>query len=102
VMVDTGAGSIMVESPALFRDPGAATARFETGAGDVILLVDDQVSMLLDFSSGSGRVRSPRALAGRIERIGPRGERRYRVGGESSRVTVDTGAGDVILRLARE
>ncbi len=101
VKVDTGSGTISIDSPALFRDPGAAVARFDTGSGDVVLQVDDKVSMLLYFSSGSGRVRSPRALEGRIERVGREGEeRRYRIGGDASHVTVGTGSGDVVLRLA--
>jgi DUF4097 and DUF4098 domain-containing protein YvlB len=103
VTVDTGAGSIEVASPALFRDPASTKARFDTGSGDVILLIDEKVSMLLQFSSGSGRVRSPRVLADRIERLGDRGDRRYRIGGGgASQVTVDTGAGDVVLKLAGE
>lgn len=99
VEVDTGSGSIRVDSPALFKDP-AARARFETGSGDVILMIDEQASMLLDFDSGSGRVESPRALAGRLERIGDHGAGRYQIGAGESHVEVDTGSGDVVLRLA--
>jgi len=102
VSVGTGAGSIQVESPALFRDPAAVKARFDTGSGDVILFVDEQVSMMLQFKSGSGRVRSPRALAGRIERLGDPEDRRYRIGGAASQVLVDTGAGDVVIKLVDE
>ena len=102
VSIGTGAGSIQVESPALFRDPAAVRARFDTGSGDVILLVDERVSMMLQFKSGSGRVRSPRALEDRIERVGDREERRYRIGGAASQVLVDTGAGDVVLKLVGE
>jgi DUF4097 and DUF4098 domain-containing protein YvlB len=100
VSVDTGSGRITVESPALFREPLAVDASFDCGSGDVVLVVDEEVSMLLDFSSGSGRVRSPRALADQIERIGRRSDRRYRIGGSDSRVSVDTGSGDVVLKLA--
>jgi DUF4097 and DUF4098 domain-containing protein YvlB len=102
VTVSTGAGSIQVESPALFRNPAAAKARFDTGSGDVILLVDEQVSMVLKFDSGSGRVRSPRALEEKIERLGTPEERRYQIGGSASQVTVDTGAGDVVIRLVSD
>jgi hypothetical protein len=99
VEVDTGSGSIRVDSPALFKGP-AARARFETGSGDVILMIDEQASMLLDFASGSGRVESPQALAGLLERIGNRGAERYQIGAGESHVEVDTGSGDVVLRLA--
>jgi len=100
IEVGTGAGSIQVDSPALFRGPAAARARFETGAGDVVLTIDDEASMLLDFDSGAGEVTTPLSFAGRLEREGGRDARRYRIGAGASHVEVDTGSGDVVLRLA--
>lgn len=99
VEVGTGSGSIQVDSPALFRGPSAAHARFATGAGDVVLTIDDEASMLLEFS-GPGEVESPDALASRLERVGDRNDRRYQIGAGASRVEVETAAGDVVLRLA--
>jgi DUF4097 and DUF4098 domain-containing protein YvlB len=99
VEVGTGSGSIQVDSPALFRGPAAARAHFATGAGDVVLTIDDEASMLLEFS-GLGEVESPDALASRLERVGDRNDRRYQIGAGASRVEVETGAGDVVLRLA--
>jgi DUF4097 and DUF4098 domain-containing protein YvlB len=98
--VGTGSGTIRVESPAIFRSKPGADATFETGSGDIVLLIDPDVSMLLDFESGSGKVKSPRSLEGRIERVGPEGSRRYRIGEGASRVRAETGAGDVVLELA--
>lgn len=99
ITVDTGSGTVLVESPDLFRSPAMTEASFDTGSGDVILVVDKEVSMYLDFS-GSGRLRCPRSLSDRLERIGRRDDQRYRFGEGESRVSVDTGSGDVILRLA--
>jgi hypothetical protein len=99
ITVDTGSGTVFVESPALFRPPSMTDASFDTGSGDVILVVDTEVSMFLDFS-GNGRVKCPKSLSDRIERIGRRDDQRYRLGEGGSRVSVDTGSGDVILRLA--
>jgi DUF4097 and DUF4098 domain-containing protein YvlB len=98
--VGTGSGTIRVDSPAIFRSKPGADAVFETGSGDIVLLIDTDVSMLLDFESGSGKVKSPRSLEGRIERVGPEGSRRYRIGEGASRVRAETGAGDVVLQLA--
>ena len=91
---------IRVESPAIFRSSPGAEALLETGSGDVVLTIDSQVSMTLDFQSGSGKVKSPRTLEGRIEKIGHEGSRRYRIGSGDSQVRVETGAGDVVLVMA--
>jgi DUF4097 and DUF4098 domain-containing protein YvlB len=100
--VDTGSGKIRVECPEIFRESPGAEARLETGSGDVVLLIDSKVSMTLDFQSGSGKVKSPRALEGRIERLGHEGSRRYRIGEGASQVRVETGAGDVVLIMAEK
>jgi DUF4097 and DUF4098 domain-containing protein YvlB len=98
--VDTGSGMIRVESPSMFRSKPGADAVFETGSGDVVLTIDADASMTLSFQSPSGKVKSPRALEGRIERVGGEGSRRYRIGGGDNQVRVETGAGDVVLVLA--
>ncbi len=100
IEVGTGSGSIQVDSPALFKGPAPARASLATGSGDIILTIDDEASMLLDFDSGNGEVKSSQALSGRLERVGGRDARRYQIGAGASHVEVDTGSGDVVLRLA--
>jgi DUF4097 and DUF4098 domain-containing protein YvlB len=100
VRVETGSGSIRIESPALFNSPHRVRVRLHTGCGDIFLAVDAQASMLSDFSSVSGKVKIPCALERSMQLSGDRGNYRCKMGAGENQVRVDTGSGDLVFRLA--